>query len=145
MQVGLPNNQWTIEIANWFAVSMARLQLQTVEFATGPLYTYDGMHFVPGSKKACSRQKIRSAAGYTSFSIIAVSLILSIGGALIFTSLVLDTIVGYFRKTFKRNVHKLLQWDGDELLKLQGDRSSEGDAISETTTLDKHRSPIVSE
>lgn len=141
-QVGLPDNQWTIEIANWFAVSMAKLQQQVVEFATGPLYTNNDLEFIPGPPNACGRQKIHSTAGYISFSVIGILIILSIGGILIFTSLILDPVTGYFRKAFDWKDYKRLQWALDEQLELQRlayprdvqeDKNSEENAMSGTT------------
>lgn len=152
-QVGLPNNQWTIEIISFFAVSMAKFQQQIFDFATGPLYT-DDLEFVPGPPNACGRQKIHSPAGHISFSVLGVSLVLSIGGVLIFTSLILDRLVGYFRKAKDWKDYKRLQWAMDEQLELerlayprdgQGDESSEGNAVSETRTLDNSRSITTTE
>lgn len=152
-QVGLPNNQWTIEIAYWFDVSMARLQQRFVSFATGPLYPnkYLEADHVPGPRNVCGRQKIHSTAGYISFSVFGVVIIFSIGGLLILTSLILDSVVGYFRKTYDWNDYKRLQWARDEQLELQRlayppdvqaeeDKSSEpegGNAVSpKAVTLD---------
>lgn len=35
VQIGLPNTQWMVEVSAWFGVSMAKLQQQIVQFATG--------------------------------------------------------------------------------------------------------------
>lgn len=118
-QVGLPNNQWMIEIAYWFDISMARLQQQVIDFATGPLYSNQSMLFVPGPRNACGRQKIHNTTNYTSFSVFGITIVLSIGGLLIITSLVLDSVVGYFRKTYDWKDYKRLQWAKDEQLELQ--------------------------
>lgn len=138
IQVGLPNNQWMIEIAHWFDISMARLQQQAVTFATGPLNLDKNHELVPGPRNACGRQKIHNTAGYISFSVLGISIILGIGGLLIFVSLVLGQVIGYFRETFGWKDYKRLQWASDEQLELQrlaypgkdvlvhGDESNEG-------------------
>lgn len=145
---GLPDNQWTIEIQNWFAISMAKLQQLVVDFATGPLYANNDLVVTPGPPNACGRQKVRNRAGYISFSTLGVLIILGVGGALIFTSLILDSVVGYFRKTYDWKDFKRLHWDRDEQLELQrlayskedvllqGNESSEGNAVSQTSEED---------
>lgn len=145
-QVGLPNNQWTIEIAYWFAISMAKLQQKVVDFATGPLYIDKNLQFVQGRPNSCGRQKIRNKAGYISFSVFGIFIIVGIGGILIFISLVLDSVVGYFRISFDWKDYKRLQWISDEQLELQrlaypdgveGQENSEGNAVAETRTLNQ--------
>lgn len=143
IQVGLPKNQWMIEIAYWFDISMARLQQQIVTFATGPPNIDKDQKFVPGARNACGRQKIHNTAGFTSFSVLGISIIFIIGGLLILISLVLDQVIGYFRKNFNWKDYKRLQWISDEQLELQqlayptrkdvllkGGESSEETAIS---------------
>ena len=138
IQVSLPNNQWTIEISHWFDIAMARLQQYFVTFAAGPLNSTTDLEFFPGPQNVCGRQKIRNTTGYISFSVLGISIIFSIGGLLIFTSLVLDPIIGYFRKTFGWKDYKRLQWADDEQLELQRlayskQVSSEGNTGSSTS------------
>lgn len=128
--VGLPNNQWTIEVTNWFAISMAKLQQQVIDFATGPSSVKNDLDFVPGPPNACGRQKIHNRAGYISFSMFGILIILGIGGTLILTSFILEPLVGYFRQRFNWRDYKRIQWDRDELLELQRPR----DVIAEDET-----------
>ena len=120
-QIGLPDNQWTIEVAGWFAISMAKLQQQVLDYATGPSTStrQDGLEFVPGSKAICQRQKIRSAGGYISFSVLGISIILVVGGLVIVTALLLDTVVGFLRRRYGWKDHKRLQWAIDQQFQLQ--------------------------
>ena len=116
---GLPDNQWQIEATDMFSVSMAKLQQQVIGYATGPTYFHEGFILTPGDKELCQRQKIRGVSGYLSFSVLGVSIILSVGFLFIVTALILDTAVGFFRQTLDRNDHKRLQWAADEKLQLQ--------------------------
>lgn len=138
LQISLPDNQWMIEIANWFDISMARLQQQVVDFATGPLYTNKDLIFYPGPPNACGRQKINTTAGYLSFSVFGICIVFSIGGLLIFTSFLFDSVVGYFRKTFNWKDYKRLEWASDELLELErlaySQRINTGSQTSEGNT-----------
>ncbi|KAL8705019.1 MAG: hypothetical protein Q9201_001864 [Fulgogasparrea decipioides] len=118
-QIGLPDNQWMIEAAGMFSLSMAKLQQQIVAYATGPTYLHEGLTFVKGDKDLCRRQKIRGVSGFLSFSVVGVSIILVLGGFLICAASILDTLVGFIRRKWDWKDHKRLQWAIDEKLQLQ--------------------------
>ena len=123
MQNGLPDNQWTIEVSSWFEVSLARLQEQTVRYATGPSYMSDILDLIRPANQdewnMCKNQIIRSQGDTISFSMLGVSIILIIGSILIIMSLMIDTLVGSIRRRFHRKEFKSLQWTLDEKLQLQ--------------------------
>ena len=116
---GLPDNQWQIEVTEMFSVSMAKLQQQMVGYATGPTYFHEGLPFEQGDKDLCQRQKIHGVSGYLSFSVLGVSIILSLGFLFIVTALILDTAVGFLRRILDWDDHKRLQWAVDEKLQIQ--------------------------
>ena len=116
---GLPKNQWQIEAAQFFSISMAKLQQMMVNYAAGPPHAYDGMVFVKGNETLCGMQKIRGNNGFLSFSVLGVAIILILGGLFILVSLVLDPVVGFVRQRFDWDDHKRLQWAVDEKLQLQ--------------------------
>ena len=122
-QIALPDNQWITEVSSWFAVSLAKLQQKTVQYATGSPSTSDALQLAgPLNKEQanmCKSQIIRSQSGTTSFSMLGISIILVLGGNLIMTSLVIDTLVGWIRRKFHWNEHKSLQWTLDEKLQPQ--------------------------
>lgn len=122
-QVGLPNNQWQIEVDSWMAVGMAKLQQLIVQYATGPPSVVgDSFTLKPTSgdwQAMCDAQKIRSSNGTTSFSILGVSIILVLGTFLVVLNLILDTVVGLIQRKLDWGDHKRLQWVIDEKLQLQ--------------------------
>lgn len=118
-QIGLPDNQWMIEAAEMFSVSLAKLQQQILTYATGPPYVHEAMIFVKGAEDICRRQKIRGIGGFLSFSVLGVSIIFVLGGLIILTSLLLEIVVGFVRRVRRWNDHKRLQWAVDEKLQLQ--------------------------
>ena len=123
IQIALPDNQWITEVSSWFAVSLAKLQRKTIQYATGPSYASDDL-FVVGplnkeQRNMCRNQIVRSQGGTISFSVLGVCIILVLGGTLIVTSLVIDPLVGFVRRTFHWKEHKSLQWILDEKLQLQ--------------------------
>lgn len=122
-QIALPYNQWITEVSAWFAVSLAKLQQKTIQYATGPSYASDGLLLVrPLNEEQwnmCKNQIVRSQGGTISFSVLGVCIILVLGGTLIATSVVIDTLVGFIRRTFHWKEHKSLQWILDGKLQLQ--------------------------
>jgi hypothetical protein len=122
-QVGLPNNQWQIEVDSWMAVGMAKLQQLVVQYATGPPSVVgDSFTLKPGDadwQAMCDAQKVRSSNGTTSFSMLGVSIILVLGTFLILLNLILDTVVGLIQRKLDWGDHKRLQWVIDEKLQLQ--------------------------
>lgn len=122
-QIALPDDQWITEVSSWFAVSLAKLQQKAVQYATGPPYASANLQLVRPSNKEqvnmCKNQIVRSQDGTISFSVLGVSIILILGGIFILTSLVIDTLVGFIRRTFHWKEHKSLQWTLDEKLQLQ--------------------------
>ena len=120
VQIALPDNQWILEVSSWFGVSLARLQQKAVQYATGP--SYDIEVEKPRTKEEinmCKNQIIRSPGGTISFSVLGLCIIFIIGGILIVTSLVIDTLVGFIRRQLDWKKYKSLQWTLDEKLQLQ--------------------------
>ncbi|KAL8965816.1 MAG: hypothetical protein Q9183_003673 [Haloplaca sp. 2 TL-2023] len=117
--VGLPDDQWTIEATEMFSISLAKLQQQVLNYALGPPNLYQDMEFINGSVDVCQRQKIRGIGGFLSFSVLGIAIILIVGGLIILISTFLDMAVGYIQRKFMWNDHKRLQWAIDEKLQLQ--------------------------
>lgn len=116
-QVSLPNDQWMLEVNSWFAVAMARLQQAVVQYATGPPYIPEGATLLRPLTQAeitmCKSQRVRSPGGTLSFSILGMAIILTVGSALIITSLCLERIVRFMRRRFAFKEYKRLQWTLD--------------------------------
>lgn len=66
----------------------------------------------------CNNQIVRNNA-YTSFSVLALSLILGFGGFAILSSLWLETIVGWIQTRVNRGTYQKLSWNLDGALQLQ--------------------------
>ena len=122
-QIPLPDNQWMTEVSTWFAVSMAKLQQRTVQYAVGSSYVPEGLTLAGPinryQENLCKNTKIRSQSGTTSFSVLGVSIILIVGSMLITISLVLSTVMGSIRQKRHWKAYKSLQWTLDDKLQLQ--------------------------
>jgi hypothetical protein len=103
----LPNNQWQVELSNWFAVGLATLQHYLVEKASGPTDVIEsgGTITKPSNiyeEAICRRQMIRNVAGYQNFSTLGVAIILIVGSVLVILGLVIDTVTGCIQKRMRK-------------------------------------------
>ncbi|KAI9868264.1 MAG: hypothetical protein M1830_005684 [Pleopsidium flavum] len=119
----LPNNQWMIEVESWFATGLAKLQQLVVQYAAGPPNVVEGAYISkptdPISQMMCNNQQVRSTSNAINFSTLGIVIILVIGGLLIITSLVLDTLVGFIQRKWNMRDYQRVQWALDEKLQLQ--------------------------
>ena len=127
VSVGLPPNQWQLEIENWLAIMMSNIQLETVQYATGPSdpqflkhvnTTAGGFGSTSDGTWMCDNQ-IMQDNSYICFSVLGLVLILCIGGLFSIVGLVIDDIVGFVQKYTGRSNYRLLEWIADETLQLQ--------------------------
>ena len=122
-QVALPNNQWTIEISNWFATVLARLQQAVVEYAAGATDLPAGGQIISlgtiYDTALCHSQKVEATNGYQNFSVLGIAIIVIVSFVLIFVGLTIDSVVGWCQKRWKKNAYGRLAWALDEKLQLQ--------------------------
>ena len=149
----LPANQWMIELEDWFAASLARLQQSVLSYATGPSQLYEGMYVRRGNQELCGRQKFCRSSGYISFSVLGVSVILILGSFLVVLSLFIDTLVGSAMVKLGWKEHKRIHWafDGDlQLLRFafegvdQGSWTGDMDAVPVTRNGDERLHSLAS-
>ncbi|CZR65839.1 uncharacterized protein PAC_15739 [Phialocephala subalpina] len=121
----IPSDKWILEATNWFAIGMNLIQRYVSEVATGPpgqlgKYTANAAANETGVQWHCQNFIMRDNA-YTSFSVLAMSLILGFGGLVICSSLYLETIVGWIRKRSKskRGLYRRMYWRLNSALQLQ--------------------------
>lgn len=119
----LPNNQWMIEVQEWFAVALARMQHALVEFVTGPPVVLDGMSFITmngtDSKALCQAQIIRMPGEHQSFSVFGLALTVVLGLLTILLSLTIESIGSFVRTRWMDDPkRKRIQWTLDGKLQL---------------------------
>ncbi|KAL9102216.1 MAG: hypothetical protein Q9187_009149, partial [Circinaria calcarea] len=121
--ISLPNNQWQIEVTNWHNIALAKFQDWIVEYSRGPSTIRKGSVISEPVTKAdrdlCSSQKVHQTSSHISFSLLGLLIVLVFGGSIIFASLFIDTLVGFFQRCFHISEHKAIQWALDEKLQLQ--------------------------
>lgn len=79
----LPVDQWRIEVENWFAVSLAKLQQGILEFAGGPLdpeiVPYVQFPADADTARLCYNQLVQLPSGYMNFDFGAILIVTLIG------------------------------------------------------------------
>ncbi|OLN96618.1 hypothetical protein CCHL11_00915 [Colletotrichum chlorophyti] len=134
-QLPLPSNQWEIEMSSLFVDTLARLQLQTLEYVTGPSTPVRGTTVKPWDtfprplptlpndvevsyKNLCESQRFKNPQGTVNFSVLGLSILLGLGFFLIICSFTLEHLTHYFQKKTVYGLLKAKRWERDESLQV---------------------------
>lgn len=117
----LPDNQWQLEVTNWFAICLAFMQqtlLETVSGAgsTNPALTLQNPD-TAAAKKLCQSQKIRTTR-YSSFSFVGILFTYILGVAVIVISFAIEPILAFLYRRRNYKQYKLIEWTTDSTLQL---------------------------
>ena len=120
--VGLPDNQWQLELNFWYAVAMSLFQQSFVQFNTGQIAA-ETKYFVPPESDAaawwCKSLTIPSTV-YQSFSVLTLILVFVFGLLVILTSLMVEEIATCVQGRSNRGgIARRESWDNDDMLVLQ--------------------------
>lgn len=124
VQSPIPNDQWIVELSNWFAVSLAGLQQSSLEYAMGPQFLGEsGVLERPAAndtlaQRLCHSQLIRNSASVQSFSMLGIGLILTLGGLILIISVTMESTVSALQRRFGMGELRRLDWMMDEKLHL---------------------------
>ncbi|KAF2267718.1 hypothetical protein CC78DRAFT_576718 [Lojkania enalia] len=120
VQGALPNNQWEMELENWFRLTLADLQRSIVDEAAMVKTPFTDEFMTPPPSedawKVCRSQKIRSDS-YTSFNILGLTIILVLGGLIIILSVTLPPAIEWFQR--RSNRYSSVEWINNHTLHLQ--------------------------
>lgn len=125
IQSFLPSNQWDTEVKNWFAISLIELQYAIVEYPTGPTspLTENFALKVPQrseSQNLCRSMKVPNPGGYKTFSVLALVMVLVVGGMVIIISIILEPVTNcIYNNWVTEHQFRRLQWILDGKLQLQ--------------------------
>lgn len=122
-QAPLSDTHWMDEVTGWFTTGLAHLQRGVLEYAKGPTNvgagTYIWQPADPVSQAMCRNQLVRSTEGTISFSLLGVVVILVAGGSLVLLSFVLEPVVGWVQRRWKKGEYRRVSWMLDDKLQLQ--------------------------
>jgi hypothetical protein len=113
--IGVPPNQWQLEVQGWFETSLAKLQSYVVEYAAniadlGPTGSVlapppDGDAETQAALDQCSDQRIRNIGAYQSFSFLGLMIVVCVGLTIILLSWIVEPIVVFIRSKRRHNKH----------------------------------------
>lgn len=120
-QETLPDNQWQLEVTNWFAICLAFLQQAAVETASGALVSEPNLlSLQPTSsaeKKMCHNQKIRTTK-FSTFSFFGLLIIYIFGLVLIAISFCMKPILRLLFHRRGSHQYGFLEWNAQSTLQL---------------------------
>ncbi|CAJ2500265.1 Uu.00g031180.m01.CDS01 [Anthostomella pinea] len=119
----LADNQWQLDVQNWYGISMAVLQKSFVNAAVGPadaaLRSFVTAPNATEEKTMCNSQKIRSSA-YSSFSLCGLLFVFLCGGLIMAISWILEPLFTFLEKRFKLlSQYARLEWAVNSALQMQ--------------------------
>ncbi|OCL10554.1 hypothetical protein AOQ84DRAFT_246874, partial [Glonium stellatum] len=121
-QAALPPNQWQLELEHLGSGTLASLQTAFVEAANGPpdpqLFQFQLKPNDTESRSLCNSQKVISSL-HSSFRVLSLSLILSIGSILILLDFALVPCPDCFQRRRHRSRYARLEWRTNATLQLQ--------------------------
>jgi hypothetical protein len=119
-QYSLPGNQWELELEHLFKTTLADLQRAILDQATGPTdRRANSFHSPPTTtegRAVCHNQKVLSDS-YTSFNVLGLIIIFSIGGLIMLVSIILPITTERIQRN--RNPFANLEWISNDTLQLQ--------------------------
>jgi len=124
----LPPNQWHIEVGSWFDAGLARLQQRTQEYATGPANVQRGSYVLAPDpslladipyRAMCYSQLVNDSSDTMSFSVLGMGILFGVGAMIVFTSLTIDTIVGWIQLKLQKGLHARTEWLVNDKLEMQ--------------------------
>lgn len=126
----LPDNQWQLEVTNWFAICLAYMQQTLLETVSGAGSTSSALTLqspdTTAAKKLCQSQKIRTTK-YSSFSFFGVLFTYILGVVVIAVSFALEPILAALHRRRKYKQYKFIEWTTDSTLQLQRLGHDDGD------------------
>jgi len=125
---GLSDNQWQIEVANWFTIGLSQLQRFIISNYRKPIgvfpdgYWEDFPANAIAAQTFCKSQKVHNAQ-YTTLSVLGLALTFGLGGLIILCSILVPYVVPEMQAKHaakkKRHSAGRDQWKADHFLQLQ--------------------------
>jgi hypothetical protein len=120
LQTFSPSNQCQIEVANWFAMSLAKEQSSVLEWATGPkIFPSAGWHInTPNNTtllSQCYNQLVPRTADYENFSVLGLIITLVLCGLIVLIGPTIDTVVSWLHR---KSTYMREQWEAENTLAL---------------------------
>ncbi|RWA10841.1 hypothetical protein EKO27_g4264 [Xylaria grammica] len=115
-QYRLPQNQWQLDVTNWWNGSLAHLQSVFVDTAIGTTIPTAGP-LNDEERNLCNSQKILSTE-YSSFNLFALLVTYITGGLIIILSYISESLLDCLSRRRKWKQYEFLEWTTHESLQL---------------------------
>ncbi|KAG9605358.1 hypothetical protein KCU77_g839, partial [Aureobasidium melanogenum] len=117
----LPDDQWTVELSNWFSTSLISLQLFSASYVQSDTPQWSSFSKISpsaGERWMCTNQIVHRD-DHTSFSVLGLSIVLGVGCIIILISLILKDLVTWIQSDTEENDVRTQTWTELGLLQLQ--------------------------
>ncbi|EME45514.1 hypothetical protein DOTSEDRAFT_71279 [Dothistroma septosporum NZE10] len=119
----LPQNQWELEVENWFSIALAKMQSYMLSYAAGPedpiFRPFVSGPVAAARNSACANQRVRNMEGNVNFNLSAL-IVLAVGGfVLIFIGLCFEPIVAWISKLNSSLRKRWAQYVSDGMYQIQ--------------------------
>lgn len=119
----LPQNQWELEVENWFSIALAKMQAYMLSYAAGPedasLRPFVSSPVAQARRRACTNQRVRNMEGRVNFDLSALIVLVVVGAGLIVTGLCFELIIGFVSKWSSRLRKRWAHYVSDGLYQIQ--------------------------
>ncbi|POS78678.1 hypothetical protein DHEL01_v202921 [Diaporthe helianthi] len=118
----LPENEWQLDVGNWFAVYLNMMQSNILETVSGFMVADTGIGSdepdTDAARRMCVNQKIRTTR-YSSFSFFGIMFTYILGVLVLAASYSLEPILACLHRNRKYKQYAYLEWTANETLQLQ--------------------------
>ncbi|KAG6353543.1 hypothetical protein INS49_005505 [Diaporthe citri] len=119
----LPDNQWQVDVMQWWATYLAGIQSAVVSIASGPIDpSLEHLRIRPYNQwiqdSICNNQIIRSS-DYTSFSLFGLCFTYILGLIIVIVAFCLDPVLDTLSTRFHRGAYSYVEWTSTDTLQLQ--------------------------
>lgn len=117
----IPDNQWVLELQNWFVIFLTMVQIRVTQYVTGfdnPQFNHFMVPPTAEEKWMCTNQ-IAQRKDYASFSVLGLAIIICTVLAIMLLNLFLHDIWSRFCSKSGPDQYRLEQWRKLETLELQ--------------------------
>ncbi|KAI7778233.1 hypothetical protein LA080_002498 [Diaporthe eres] len=117
----LPDNQWQLDVVNWFSIYLALVQSNMLQTASGYQEAASGISaaqpMTEAAQRLCSNQKIRTTR-YSSFSFFGILFTYIVGCMVILTSYSLEPLLACLHRRRSYKQYAYLEWMTNDTLQL---------------------------
>ena len=121
-QLGIPSNQWEVEVEAWVKFLVAVTQTTITHIAAGPGIVrpeFDQLVEPLDWLDLCNRQRMGAPAGYSNINVFALALVVALSGIIILIDLSLVPTLSYLHRRYRLFQQVMVSWNQESILQVQ--------------------------